>query len=280
MTCALLALLALGQVSPHLLVFGGGRRWVILDGNGGLVRTIRDFPPGIPNDVRDLAITADGARVAVTAYLPSAQNVMLFLWDTKTGAAQQIGDAVGFHAAPSFSADGMKLVFAHHPKKGGPPGQHEGGSYAQLWEQHLLTLEMKALTSSSGCHMESSRVGERIYFSHADCRGGRRIEVLQSGREQPLTQFEDHHGEPSLSLDARRLVFTHGEGDEIELQELSLTSARPLQPKTIWHGARLGSRLRPQYIQDGRVAFQNGENIYIATRGVAEPKFSLDGATQ
>ncbi len=209
MTFALLAVttqLACGQ----FLVFGEGKSWLILNDVGEVHRAISAFPAGIPSDVREVAVNAEGSRIAVTAMLPSAQNVMLFLWDVDSGAVSQIGDSVGFHAAPTFSKDGRHLIFAHHPKKGGPPGAHEAGSFAQLYQQDLQTLELKALTNSRGCHMSSAERNGRIYFAHANCVGGRRLELLEAGKERPLTEFDEHHGEPSLSRNGEALLFTRG----------------------------------------------------------------------
>ena len=260
----------------QFLVFGAGSSWLILNDRGDVHRVIAAFPPGIPPQVREVAVSPDGTRVAVTALLPSAQNVMLFLWSLDSDSVSQIGDAVGFHAAPTFSRDGRRIVFAHHPRKGGPPGAHEEGSFAQLYEQDLQTLELKALTASRGCHMSSAEGTGRLYFAHANCVGGRRIEVLEGGTERALTDFGDHHDQPSLSPDGKTLVFTRERDDDIELQALSLKKPGA-KPKRLWIGPRKGVRFSPQYLRDGTLLFQNGEAVFALVAGVATPRWDFGG---
>lgn len=271
------ALALVGKVVlAQFLVFGDGPNWLILNERGEVHRAFTGFPAGIPTQVREVAVSPDGTRLAVTAFSPVDQNVMLYLWQLEGGSVSRIGDAVGFHAAPSFSRDGKRIVFAHHPKKGGPPGAHEEGSYAQLYEQNLETLELKALTASSGCHMGSVDGRGRLYFAHSNCLGGRRLEVLEAGVERPLTDFREHHGEPSLSADGATLVFTREREDDIELQTLSLKTPRA-KPTRLWMGPRRGTRFSPQFLRDGTVMFQNGETVFALIRGVPSPRWDFRG---
>lgn len=260
----------------QFLVFGEGSNWLVLNDRGEVHRAIAAFPAAIPPQVREVAVSPDGTRLAVTALSPSVQNVMLFLWSLDSDSVKQIGDTVGFHAAPVFSRDGRRIVFAHHPRKGGPPGAHEEGSFAQLYEQDLQTLELKALTASRGCHMGSVEGRGRLYFAHANCLGGRRIEVLEAGSERPLTDFAEHHGEPSLSPDGATLVFTREQGDDIELGALSLKKPGA-KPARLWMGPRRGVRFSPQYLHDGTLMFQNGETVFALVRGVPTPRWDFRG---
>lgn len=251
------------------LAFGWGSDWVVVDSAGAIVRRFKAKHPDIPEQVRDLAMSRDGKLVVVAAFSEKAGNVVLYLWSLADGVVQQVGGSVGFHAAPQFSADGKWLTFAHHATLGGPAGMHETGAYAQLFRQALVpSLGVpEALTSSDGCHMESSSIsGSVIYFAHANCRGGRRIEALRDGQEKPITSFDDRLGEPSLSADGRWLLATKIHGDVLEIVELDLKAATP-QPRSLWTGARLDERFRPQYLGSSRdVVFQKGLEVLVLRR--------------
>ena len=124
--------------------------------------------------------------------------------------------------------------------------------------------------------MESSAFQDRLVYSHADCLGGRRIEMIRrSGEVTALTSYEAHHGEPSLAADGKRLVFTVDRGDDIEFAELRLGSAG--KPVTLWRGPREGVRFRPQYLSDGRVMFQNGTRVLLIDDGKVEVWSELRG---
>lgn len=261
----LLAALAAGPVEHY--AFGFERDWVVLDSTGSIVRRLSLTQAGLPEDVRDAAISSDGKLVAVAAFSHQQKNVMLYLWDLESDAVLQIGEKQGFHAAPSFSADGKWLTFAHHATLGGPMGVHQPREYAQLCRQSLTDGGVDALTSSDGCHMESfSRSGMAIYMAHADCKGGKRIELLRKdGGVTQLSDFVDHHAEPSLSADGKWLVVSKVVGDFLEIVELS--AARPSKRETLWKGTRKEQRFRPQYLGASRdVVFQNGLSIIRVVR--------------
>jgi Tol biopolymer transport system component len=192
---------------------------------------------------------------------PTAQNVMLFRWDRFAKTAERIGDKQGFHGAPVFSADGTRIRFAHHPDKGGPPGFHKEGAFAQLYEQELATGTLRKLTDTPGCHMESTGSDARLYFAHANCMGGRRIEVLSAGKALALTQFDDHHGEPRISKDGKRLIVTKVVGDVLTLLELDPSGKK--KERTLWSGMRVGDRFRPAFLEDGRVIFQIAGKVQV-----------------
>jgi len=240
--------------------FGAERDWVVLDSSGAIVRRLAVVHPALPEDVRDAAVSRDGKRLAVAAFSPAAENVMLYLWDLEAGSVVQVGEKQGFHAAPSFSADGKWLTFAHHATLGGPVGMHEAREYAQLYRQELEEgAPAEALTSNDGCHMESfSRSGAPVYLAHADCKGGRRIEVLREDAGVTLlSDFVDRHGEPSLSADGRWLVVSKVVGDSLEIVELNASEAG--KRETLWKGTRKEFRIRPRYLGASRdVVFQNG----------------------
>lgn len=146
---------ALAAAAPEHYIFGAGRDWLIVDSSGAVVRRLTLAHEGLPESVQDAAISKDGKRLIVAAHSPELGNVMLYLWDLDKDSVTQVGEKQGFHAAPSFSADGKWLTFAHHATRGGPVGMHEARAYAQLYRQRLDGGAPEALTRSDGCHMES-----------------------------------------------------------------------------------------------------------------------------
>jgi hypothetical protein len=159
------------------------------------------------------------------------------------------------------------VQFAHHATLGGSVGMHEARAYAQLYRQRADGSEPPMqLTTSDGCHMEStSAAGEKLFFAHADCRGGRRLEMLVAGKEQRVTEFDSHLGEPALSSDGRTLVATRVVGDALEIVELSPSS--PTKLTVLWKGTRFRDQFRPRYLGSRRdVVFQNGRDVFRLER--------------
>lgn len=249
--------------ASSFLIFGEGQRWVVLSDKGELVAKL-EIPPGVPRDVREAEISDDGELVAFAAFEPAVENVSLFLWNRLTGEVRRIGGTRGFHAAPSFSPDRQRLVFAHHPNKGGPPGMHMEGSFAQLYEQDLTTDKVRALTEAPGCHMKSTVRGDRVIYAHADCHGGRRLEILTNGVTRPLSVLSDLHGEPRLSRDGKRLVATRVAGDILQIVEVALAGKKPA--RVAFSGMRVGNDFRPAFLADGRLIFQLAGAVNVIER--------------
>lgn len=249
-----------GLPPASYLIFGEGRRWVLVS-SAGEVAAVLEIPPSVPQDVREAEVSGDGELVVFAAFETAKENSSLFLWVRSTGEVRRIGAALGFHAAPSFSPDRHWLVFAHHPTKGGPPGTHMDGSFAQLYEQNLTTDSLRALTDAPGCHMKSTVRGDRIIYAHADCHGGRRLEVLADGTPRPLSLFSDLHGEPRLSRDGKRLVATRVAGDSLQILEIDLNERKPA--RVAFSGMRVGSEFRPAFLDNGRIVFQLAGSVNL-----------------
>lgn len=255
---------AAAAAEHHL--FGSGKDWLIIDSSGAVVRRLELAHPQLPEGVQDATLSRDGKMVLIAASSPEAGNVMLYLWDLVGDVVTQVGERRGFHAAPSFSADGKWITFAHHATRGGPVGMHEARAYAQLYRQRLEGGAPEALTSSDGCHMESwSKAAEDIYFAHSNCHGGLRLERWTRGTATAITDFDGHLGQPSLSADGLVLVAAKARGDELEIVEVTLKE--PSRPRSLWRGTRVGERFRPAFLGTTRdVVFQNGSSVLILRR--------------
>lgn len=258
-----LVIAALATASePHSL-FLFEDQCVVVDANGKIAREVDLKQAGLSR-ISDADVNPAGTRILITAWSDTANNTVLFELDVATGALERRGEAIGFHAAPSYSRDGKQ--FAHHPTLGGPVGMHEARAYAQLYRQSADGKEppMK-LTTSDGCHMESTTSsGAELFFAHANCRGGRRIEVLTAGKEQAVTEFDSHLGEPALSADGK-LVATRVIGDTVEIVELD--PKRPTKLVVLWKGTRFRDQFRPRYLGKHRnVVFQNGRDVFRLER--------------
>lgn len=276
MTAFILGLVLLSHPERHFHAFLFDGECVVLDKNGTAVAqlNLKTIPElSTPSDVD---VSPDGTRLAVTAWSAEVNNTLLFELTLATRAVRRIGEAKGFHAAPSYSRDGLWIQFAHHATLGGPVGMHELRQYAQLYRQRSDgSSAPEQLTTSEGCHMESASVrGDAIYFAHSNCKGGRRIELLTAGREAPITTFESHLGEPDLSLDGRWLVATRVTGDLLEIVELNL--AHPETTQTLWSSTRSREQFRPHYSGSGRaVVFQNGAVVYELSQARPKPALKL-----
>jgi len=259
--------LGAGGEGPHSLYMFDDQ-CVVIDATGKPARQVDLKKLGLKS-VTDADVSPDGQRILITAWSDEAKNTVLFEYDFRTEVVRRRGEAAGFHAAPSYSPDGKWLQFAHHPTLGGPVGMHEARAYAQLFRERADGSSAPAqLTTSDGCHMESTSLGERVFFAHSNCRGGRRIEVLSDGKEKAITDFDSHLGEPALSSDGRRLVATRVVGDTLEIVEFD--PAAPTKIVRLWNGTRFRDQFRPRYLGSSRdVVFQNGREVYRLERAAS-----------
>ncbi|WP_158625047.1 TolB family protein [Corallococcus terminator] len=212
---------------------------------------------------RTLALSPDGQHVVFTTYEEGALNDLMYRWDWRTKAAPvRIGNERGFHADPAISPDGQWVYFAHHPRKGGPPGQHEERANAQLYRVRMDGTQLTALTDEPGCHLRPSfRPDGELVYVHTTCSATTKtLHLMREGQPASGPLVSGNLNEPSFAPDGRRLVFVEREDADAVLKEW-ITAGRP--PKTL-HRFRLSdsSNARVQYGATAReLYFQDDDAV-------------------
>lgn len=173
----------------------------------------------------DATVDPTGRSLVYVAWSEAAQNLLLYLWRVGDAASKEISEHRGFHAAPTFSNDGRRVFFAHHPRKGGPPGQHDEGANAQVYRYELRTGRLDAQTREPGCHMQPHvGSGGQVAYAHTDCHAGRGVRVLRHRNvEVSLTGHESHHGWVMLSRDENTVYFVEEENGLQSVMSLQVT---------------------------------------------------------
>ncbi|MCE9668003.1 hypothetical protein LY474_09285 [Myxococcus stipitatus] len=264
---------------PRFAIFGEGFDWVVVSVHDLSVRRIR--VPG-PNAPQNVTTTPDGRWIVFTAFDEQANNTLLFKWDGKDGSQPiRIGDVQGYHADPVVSHDGERVVFSHHPRAGGPPGQHGPKATAQLYEVGIDGSGLKSLTDGDGCHLgPTAPRGERVYFIHTPCDGTRFLSFLDrnTGKRGGLgPKDESSASDPSLSPDGQRLLYTTRTMTQATLKELNIKTG---QVKSVWTFDYDMPKNRPQFAsRPGEYMFQNNGAILLVKQGKVQRVTTLHGKT-
>lgn len=194
MGIALATVLALAATTP--LVFGENGHFAVVSRAGQLVRRVGMLCGRQP---LELALSSDHESAAFTAREEQVENTLLYA--CRAGELRLLGERVGYHANPAFSPDGVWVYFAHHPKKGGPPGLHEPGANAQLYRVRFDGSSLEALTSDRGCKQGPQVLASgSVLYVHATCHGPKSVEVmtLKDRRSRKLSDFASYNS-PDLS---------------------------------------------------------------------------------
>lgn len=245
------------------LTFGdAGRRWVLVEAHS---RAMRMLVLPEPFQARELVATPSGNDIFFTAMDPILSNVTLFRWSPPE-APVRIGDVRGFHSDPSPTPDGQWVYFAHNPDTGsGPMGGHERQAWAQIYRVRRDGTGLTALTAEPGCHIAPVAGVSRLFFVHTDCRVRRWLETRRlSEAERPgqeLRVADERFGEPAVSPDGRRLLFSTVDRLALTISELDLgMSAQPSAPRVVTRFERTAPRARPQFGASPDVVFYQSQD--------------------
>ncbi|NNC07307.1 hypothetical protein HJC10_31220 [Corallococcus exiguus] len=225
------------------------------------------LPP--PYWATTLAISPDGQHVVFTMYEEGAFNDLMYRWDWRTKSAPvRIGNNRGFHADPVVSPDGQWVYFAHHPRKGGPPGQHDESANAQLYRVRMDGTGLAALTDEPGCHLRPAfRPDGELVYVHTLCSvTTKTLHLMREGQPASGALVSGNLNEPSFAPDGRRLVYVEREASDATLKEW--TSAK--RPPRALHKFRLSedANARVQYGATGRELYFQDEDSVLHLAGL------------
>src|SRR5215467_1506056 len=246
------------------LIFGSKLSgWIAVDPKTHRVEALH-FPA--PFKPEAIAISRHGTELVFTAFHPPARNVLLFRWQrNSSGSPVSIGDDRGYHSDPSLSEDGQWVYFAHNPLAFGPPGQHQGQAYAQLYRVRLDGTQLMPLTEESGCHFgPTNATGEQLIYLYSTCSGDR---VLRRLDLKKLISIDLHKAgwafnEASASPDSRAVLISIGGFDSVSIAEVDL---RSLQMRTVLRIAGASPPVRPRYgAQRNEIFYQARGAVWVS----------------
>ena len=255
------SVLLAATVGPVL--FGVPGEWFIVSRAGEVVATYGKFG-GL--DAVEAAVSPDGKVVAFTTWDDKVQNPLLYKWDVGGATASLLGEPQGFHASPDFTNDGKWVYFAHHPRKGGPPGKHEVGANAQLYRVRTNGTGLEALTSEPGCHMHPN-VGSKgaVVYAHTGCRMGRSVKIFANRRS--TKGLEPAFGEfdaPVFDRSEQRIAFAMQTRVDVAVYERR--TADSATPTELLRIANPSEQTRLAYGNSDDIIYQDATGIWISTR--------------
>lgn len=239
------------------LVFGANNAWTVVDRNGRVIMHLHEVCGQRANE---LAVGADQRTLVFTAWSEPVENWLLYACD-QNRKPRLLGERIGYHAQPSFSPDGIWVFFVHHPRKGGPPGQHDPGANAQVYRVRLDGSGLESLTESAGCKLAPRSVGSTVVYLHSTCEGPRSIEMLDSNKGLPTTLLE--HGAmshyPDLSPDGSQVLFTRKVLFAVELHALDVKTR---ETKLLWRLPKEAWDARASWGSDGSILYQRDGAVW------------------
>jgi hypothetical protein len=265
-----------GAGARHAL-FGQGREWLLLEVYSHQVRRVR-FPPGF--EPTSISATSDGQWLVFTAFVPQADNTLLFKWDGREGSSPvSIGGERGYHAEVTVSLEGRKAYFSHHPLAGGPPGQHAAKANAQLYEVSLDGSGLRALTVGRGCHISpAAPAGNLLFFVYTPCDGTRFLSVLELASRRVTRVAEwGYIGETHLAPDGRHLLVASRTADSLTVYEVDVSTWEAVERLRYAHDSPSS---RPQYgASRQQILFQNQGALWLFESGQTRRLLTLTEVT-
>jgi hypothetical protein len=254
--------LSLGATVGPVL-FGRPGEWIAIARNGEVLATHATFA-GM--DAIEATVSPDGRVIVFTAWSDAVQNRLMYKWEIGSGQATRLGGAQGFHASPDFTNDGTWVYFAHHPRKGGLPGQHEPGASAQLYRVRIDGSGLEALTREGGCHMHPNvGYGGSVLFAHTDCIMGRSIKVLGHGRRSsgPLEPAFGEYDAAVFDFSEQKIAFAMATRKDVVVFERRVSNG---ETKELFRIPKPGSYMRLAYSSSGEMMYQDAAGVLIVKR--------------
>ena len=255
---SLIAVSTLLAATVGPVMFGTTGKWVALSRSGEILAAFSKFG-GM--DAIDATISPDAKTVVFTAWNDEAGNRLLYKWVIGAESATLLGESQGFHASPDFTNDGKWVYFAHHPRKGGPPGQHEPGANAQLYRVQVDGRNLQALTDESGCHMHPNAIAPSlIVYSHTSCIRGRSVKLFDGHKSsQGLQPGFGEYDVAVLDQFGKRIAFVMHSRVDFLVLELDL---RTSTTKELFRFSADGP-IRLAYSSSGDIMYQDTLGVEV-----------------
>lgn len=257
MLTAAILLVTHATVGPTM--FGRPGEWYVVSRSGELLSQHQQFAG---REAADATVSPDGRVFVFTSWEPSAENFLLYKWSESKQTAELLSEPRGFHAAPTFTDDGKWVYFAHHPGKGGPPGEHEPGAFAQLYRVKLDGSALERLTDAPGCHMQPATAdGPVVAIAHTDCAAGRSIELWRGKNQKPISINTGlgEHGWPTFALKPMRIAYVFETRVDSVVYEYDLARR---STKELFHFNHSADSARLAFGSGASLLFQNQTGVY------------------
>ena len=218
---------------------------------------------------RDLALSHNGLRLAVSRYDPTAASRDIWILDLLRGeAASRLTSRLVWDSCPVWSPDDSSIVFS----RGAP-------NHAVLYEKSATAAEERVLPHlPAGCAQEWTRDGRLLYWSPGTSGSSRGLWLLQlsgGGAPEPLSgNWLAGPGGPQarISPNGRWLAFVGDLTGRREIYVRSLSGGDSPSWQVSSHGG-----IEPHWRSDGRELFFLGaDKILMAVPVSTEGRFHAD----
>jgi len=242
---------------------GGGI--FVMGATGESVRRLTDFggDPAWSPDGRELAFSD------VSMFDPAGRNVVAKLWrvDVATGKITKISD--GDAVQPCWSPDGKRIVYWGLPHGTGKRVMYTipaaGGEPVALNDDDYINWSPVFSSDGRRLYFTSNRGGTMdLWHMPIDPATGRAV-----GEPQPITTSAGWAGEPHMSRDGRRIVYTSGgRSTRIARMAFDATDLKVVgEPEELLAGSRDIWMARPS--PDGKwlviMAADPNEDVFVCT---------------
>jgi len=276
MSALLLTALTAAAVTPSFVFGSPELGWFILAADGVVLER---FVAIDGHPVEDVALSPDGKTFVFFSPVAVGDDRLAAFSAAGTRAtARRLSEREGHFAAPSFSADGAWVFFAHAPEGG--PGKHGPGRNAQVFRVRVDGSGFEQLTETRGCKLGAAMPRNRtLYFLHSSCSSTAIIASVVPSAALAAQPSQLNLTELQVAPDGQRAIVVERRLADAVLHEVTLATGRWKQLAAF---EPLGSRQRPQWSRDGTViAVQSGTNVWTVGRDGRQRQLAeLKGASR
>jgi Tol biopolymer transport system component len=211
--------------------------------------------PEQPGGVNSMALSPDGARVALVRSDPTSSNGELWIWDTARGNNARLRSGPGRVESPVWTPDGLQIIFSSN---------HEGSS-RNLYRRPLNASKEDDVVLKSGRDTTPTSLsadGQFLLFTQTDPQTKQDIWVLSNPA--------------GVSGDRKAMPFQHGEFDESEARFSPRVEDGPSSgPRWVAYTSNESTR-NEVYVREFPLNAAAG-NWLVSRAGGTNPRWRKDG---